>query len=347
MDVLIIYQFCTFGGVERVVLNRAKAFKNNHRDVNLTVGYLHDPGALGSFQAYILEHQLEKYLSALVISDDTYLGLDQYDYIFVIDTPQIFEKVKNNKNVYIECHTPYIENRQYLKDIPGNIQGIIVPSASFQSLILTEFQDLPPIHIIPNTVPEEFYADESGTENLYFSQRPLTYFGRLDELKNFEEARKIFHLFNDNEDVFFIVIGNGANNIATNHSLEKNLLFEKSLLRNQIDFDKAPYLNKLVRQHRGVFISPSKAESFGLCAAEFISGGVPVLLSNIPEHCALVEDDQRFLYPLSDIESAKQKLDYLLNNWEKMSLQIKDYSKKFRDRVFINAWDKLINPSSG
>lgn len=346
MDVLIIYQFCTFGGVERVVLNRAKAFKNNNRNIKLTVGYLHDPGALSSFQAYILEHQLEKYLSALVISDDTALKLDRYDYILVIDTPQIFDKIKNKKNVYIECHTPYIENRLYLKDIPENIQGIIVPSASFQSLILTEFQDLPPIHVIPNTVPEEFYAVESGTENLFFSQRPLTYFGRLDELKNFEEARKIFRLFNDNEDIFFIIIGNGANSIVTNHSLEKNPLLEKTLLRNQIDFDKAPYLINLVKQHQGIFISPSKAESFGLCAAEFISGAVPVLLSNIPEHCALVEDDQRFLYPVGDIESAKQKLDYLLNNWEIMSEQIKDYSKKFRDRVFINAWDKLIKSSS-
>ena len=342
MDVLIIYQFCSFGGVERVVLNRAKAFKKFNRDINISVGYLHDIGALGSFQAYIQAHQLSDRLDAFLVDEQSLTKLDRYDYVLVIDTPQVFDKITTAENIYIECHTPYIENRQYLQDLPDHIRGIIVPSASFRDTIIKEFPDLPPVFVLPNPVPDEFFDTPFNLSEKIFSKRPLTYFGRRDDLKNYAEAVKIFELFNIDEDIMLIVIGGGPSQPSLIQSVADIRMLNKALLRDRIDFDKAPYLINLVKQHRGIFISPSKGESFGLSAAEFMCGGVPVILSDIPEHRALVDDDERFLYPLGEITTAKKRIEDILRHWEAYCVDIQNYAQKFKGNTFLEAWDNFI-----
>lgn len=342
MDVLIIYQFCTFGGVERAILNRAKTFQKHNLRVNISMGYLYDYGALQSFQDYIHANDLDDCMTAFLITEDAFPDLCQYDLILNIDTPQIFELTLHAKNIYVECHTPYIENRQYLKAIPQNTRGIIVPSESFRELVESEFPDLPPVFVLPNPVSEEFFEIQSSNEADFFSKRPITYFARLDELKNFSEAANIFELFTSTEEIMFLVIGNGADNELMINSLEQKSILEKTLLRDRLDFDKAPSLVNLVRRHHGIFISPSKGESFGLSAAEFISGGVPVLLSDIPAHKELVNNDGRFLYELGNTQSAESKIRDLLRDWEGMHELMKTYSNKFKGDAFINAWQRLI-----
>lgn len=342
MDVLIIYQFCTFGGVERAVLNRAKAFRKYHQNVNISVGYLQDYGALQSFQAYIHANKLDDCLSAFLIAEDSLSTLDKYDFVLNIDTPQIFERTLHARNVFVECHTPYVQNRQYLKTLPQNVRGIIVPSDAFKSLLVREFQHLPPIFVLPNPVSEEFFEIQSSKGTEFFHRHPITYFARLDDLKNFSEAARIFGLFADTEDVMFIVIGRGADEKILIHSLERKELIEKTLLRDRIDFDKVPSLVNLVKRHRGIFLSPSKGESFGLSAAEFISGGVPVLLSDIPAHKELVDNDERFLYHLGNIASAETKMLNLLQDWENMSELVRIYSNKFRGDTFLKAWQNFM-----
>ena len=343
MDVLIIYQFCSFGGVERVVLNRAKAFKKFNFDVNISVGYLHDIGALGSFQAYIQAHQLADRLEAFLFDEHSLTELDHYDYVLIIDTPQVLNQITTADNIYIECHTPYIENRQYLHDLPDHIRGIIFPSASFRTTIMKEFPDLPPVFVLPNPVPDEFYDQPFIFKEKIFAKRPITYFGRRDDLKNYAEAVKIFELFNADQDIMLIVIGSGVIQPTLIQSVAQIKMLSRALLRDRIDFDKAPYLINLVKQHRGIFISPSKGESFGLSAAEFMCGGVPVILSDIPEHRALVEDDERFIYPLGDLSTAQERMQAILQHWDAYSVDISNYAQKFKANTFLKAWDQLVS----
>jgi glycosyltransferase involved in cell wall biosynthesis len=341
MDVLIVYQFCTFGGVERAVLNRAKAFRKHHQNVHISVGYLQDYGALQSFQAYIHANKLDDCLSAFLIAEDSLSIPDKYDFVLNIDTPQIFERTLHARNVFVECHTPYVQNRQYLKTLPRNIRGILVPSESFRTLVASEFPNLPPIFVLPNPVSEEFFETQSSGGTEFFPRRPITYFARLDDLKNFSEAARIFGKLADTEEVMFIVIGKGADEKILIHSLERKGLIEKTLLRDRIDFEMAPALVNLINRHRGIFLSPSKGESFGLSAAEFISGGVPVLLSDIPAHKELVDSDEKFLYHLGNLASARTKMLNLLQDWENMSELVRKYANKFREDAFLKAWQKF------
>jgi glycosyltransferase involved in cell wall biosynthesis len=340
MDILNIYQFCSFGGVERALLNRAMAFKSHDLKVAISVGYLHDYGALNAFRSYIKLNRLEKYLVPFLITEDYLFDKTRYDITLIIDTPQVFDKFSSNQNVFVECHTPNIENRQYLKELPENIKGIIIPSKSFQSLLLSEFPGLKHTFVLPNPIPEVFFAEQNGAS--VFTKRPVAYVARVDALKNYDEALQLFASIKDLDDVFFMVIGVGATFAERLAPLEKNGLLDRTFRREHIQFDAVPAMINMIRNHRGVFISPSKGESFGLTAAEFICGGVPVLLSNIPEHMELVNNDDRFLYPLGDVNTARRKLIQLLTNWDQSSSLVRTYRSKFKSDSFITSWNQFL-----
>ena len=340
MDVLVIYQFCTFGGVERLILNRATAFKKHGVDVVIHVGYLSDGGALNSFNNYLKKNNLENRVIPFIISGNTKFNNAKYDLTLVINSPQILDRLSSFNNVFVECHTPYVENRRYLGNISSEITGIIVPSLAFKTIVQDEYPNLISPIVLPNPLPDEFHEVVESPSNLMKS--PLVYLARLDNLKNFEEAVQIFKLLKDRKDLMFIVIGEGGADKKIIASFEHLGLIENSILRDRIDFFQVPRLISMVKKAKGIFLSPSKGESFGLSAAEFISGGVPVLLSNIPAHNALVDNDEHFFYDLGDKKSAKSKIEYLLKNWGIMSNTVSEYGQKFKDDLFIEAWVNFL-----
>jgi glycosyltransferase involved in cell wall biosynthesis len=349
MDVLIIYQFCTFGGVERAILNRVQIFRSYGLSIKVSVGYLRDDGALGSFQEYICANGLEDSIEAFILPQGNSFDWSAYDLVSIIDTPQVFDRIAGVKNLFVECHTPYTPNRQYLKSLPENIRGVLVPSEAFRSLLLWEFPKLPPIYIIPNPVSEEFFKELPDNGDWVFSGRPLTYFARLDDLKNFTEAAAIFESLAGEEDVTYLIVGHGAEDETRVKSAMESGLLERTVLKDKIDFGDVPSLVGRVKTQKGIFLSPSKGESFGLSAAEFISAGVPVLLSNIPPHRELVNGDERFLYELGDVPSAKEKLLAIWEEWDALSKVMSFYGFKFRGAAFHSAWVNFLaefNPDS-
>ena len=341
MKIFYIYQLCSFGGVERVLLNRSKAFIQNGIDIHISVGYLYDLGALKSFQNYISENSLSAHISASLLSDKSFANLDEYDFIFNIDTPHAFEFTRYAKNVYLECHTPYMESRQYLKEIPPNILGVIVPSLSFKKLLLREFEALPEIYVLPNPVAQEFFNIKTS-ESVFYQGRPIAYLARLDNLKNYTEALDIFQEFKDDNQIIYSIIGTGFDDDLFLKTLHNKQIMGKSFWRPKLDFDAVPSFIGMIREHRGVFLSPSTGESFGLSAAEFMSAGVPVLLSDINAHQDLVDYDQRFLYPLGDIHEASEKLRKILDDWDSTSNLVKKYAHKFQGEEFTKSWQSFI-----
>lgn len=347
MNILIVYQFCSFGGVERAILNRAKTFRKHHQNVNISVGYLHDYGALHSFQTYIHTHQLDDCMSAFLIHEDAMPDLNQYDLVFNIDTPQFFKRTSYMKKIFVECHTSIFKNRQYLRMLPKNVRGILVPSHAFKSILLEEFPYLPPIFVLPNPITEDFFDIPISAQDRIYSAIPLAYLARVDdELKNFSETACIFELFARDKNIMFAVVGKGTEDTHLLSSLENKNILGKTFLRNQIDFDAAPIFVRMIKNHQGMFISSSKRETFGLSAAEFISAGVPVLLSGIASHRELVNGDEQFIYELGDIYSAKDKIVKILNQWDDASKTMESYGQKFRGNSFISAWQEFLSLNS-
>lgn len=343
MEVLVIYQFCSFGGVERVILNRAKALKKKGQSVHITVCYLKDYGALQSFQEYIRQNSLSELVSAFLLDAATLLDIKKYDLVLNIDTPQLFEQTRDARNLFVECHTPYTPNRQYLMKLPPNVRGILVPTFAFKNILLDEFVNLPPITVMPNPVSEEFFSIPFETNTIY-PMRPLAYLARLDELKNYAEALDVFELFSEDKSVMFAIVGR-ATTLTQRRLLtllRKKGIVEKTFVRHEVGFGAVPDFIGLIKSHRGIFISPSLGESFGLSAAEFMSAGVPVVLSNISVHRELVNEDERFLYKTGDAASAKDKVTKILADWDGTSDRVSGYAKKFSGEAFLSSWLELV-----
>ena len=84
--VCFIYPWATFGGVERVLLNRVLAFKHYLPEMSVDFYFLHDSGGLAPLKAAIDSIWAQRNYINLVSSIDR-----DYDLVFIIDCPQAID----------------------------------------------------------------------------------------------------------------------------------------------------------------------------------------------------------------------------------------------------------------
>lgn len=348
MKLLIIYMFCTFGGVERVILNRIEAFNRFKHDIKIDMVFLRDGGGFESFTEYIKSFNLSKYIDSYLLNGDIHknLRLSEYDMVLNIDTPSVFEELSECKNLYVECHTSYRKNRSYLKSLPDNVKAVVVPSKAFRNEIRSEIPRSVDLYVLPNIVSGIFFGNHYK-QTVFFKKRPIAYMARLDELKNINEAIRIFEEFKTRDDVMYIIIGNGATDKSFVSKLKEAGLLSKSFIRPKINFDKVPQFLNLLEIHEGIFLYPSKAESFSMSVAESIASSVPVVASDIPPHRDLLDSNMDFLYSTGNIKAAKENINNILDNWHDCNKTMKHYAERFKDRSFIEAWENFIYQRRG
>ena len=344
MKLLIIYAFCTFGGVERVILNRIEAFNRFKHDIKIDMIFLHDTGGFESFTEYIKSFNLSEYIDSYILNGDIHrhFRLNEYDMVFNIDTPSVFDELRECKNLYVECHTAYNENRTYLRSLPDNVKGVVVPSEIFRNEIRSEIPRSVDLYVLPNIVSGIFF-DNNYKQRAFFKKRPIAYMARLDKLKNIDEAIKIFKEFRTKDDIMYIIIGNGATDECFVNRLKKADLLSRSFIRTKINFDKVPQFLSLLKIHKGIFLYPSKAESFSMSVAESIASSVPVVASDIPPHRDLLDSNMDFLYSLGNIKEAKNKIANIFDNWYDYNKTMKHYAERLKDRSFIEAWENFVS----
>ena len=109
-----------------------------------------------------------------------------------------------------------------------------------------------------------------------------------------------------------------------------------------IPFEHGHALFRALRARKAVFVSPSKGESFGLSAAEAMTAGLPVVLSDIPPHRALVSGREKFLYPLGNIRGLTGKMAAAVEHYDKYSAECLDLSTTFSEAAFLEDWDRVM-----
>lgn len=335
--ILYVYKWATMGGVERVLLNRALSFKTSKYEIAQDVFFLHDSGGKKLLNSYINENSLGQYLQIV----ENFVP-EIYDAIHSIDTPEIFNMMKNYDKILFECHTAYTENRQYLKKLPLSIKGLVVPSEKFKEDIL---QELPSglrekVHVFRNFIPESMF-EISQFPQKRFNKIPLAYLGRVDKLKNVEEVVEIFiQLQKELGDKFILfVAGPLTSEVNLIKLIEKKGVLNRFIYLPPVSFAKIPKLLKHIKENNGIVISASKGESFGLSVAEAIVNDIPIIASHIHSH--LVNDEQMFLYQLNDIDEAVSKVKYIINNRDECIRELSNIKKNLTDNVFLKDWREL------
>jgi glycosyltransferase involved in cell wall biosynthesis len=339
--ILYVYKWATMGGVERVILNRAHAFKKYHLPVKQYVLFLHDGGGLESFKTYIKKFQLEQHLEVVYSFTENY-----YDAIFSIDTEEVLGMVQNYEQLYFECHTSYKKNRKYLKQLPNKLGGVIVPSKRF-------FEEIR--HELPESLHSKlfllrnFVIYDNQQEVIYtsykkvFNKIPLVYIGRIDQHKNVSEVIDIFlEATKELGDIFLLFI---AGPISSDFDLfqvvNEKQISNRFVYLPSIPFEKIPNLLRYIEKNNGIFISASKAESFGLSVAEAIANDVKVLISDIPIHKELVNYQPLFYYEKGNIKDAVKKIKKLIE----YNFNQRDYYFESKSKInienFIEDWSKF------
>lgn len=337
--VCFAYQWATYGGVERVFLNRAHAFEAQGRDVEIEIYYGSDGGGLSAFNRTIRNLGLEDRLRVT-----PHFEPSQYDAVFVIDSPSLLpDRLTNNTNWVMECHTPYPANRRYLAEVPEAIDHIVVPSRTFANLLREEWPEISSkIRLLRNSVSPTHR--ESVPKLPAWKQVPLLYFGRLDELKN---PQGFLDLYQELERrvpgrYFGLVLGPEVAGYDMALRIERAGLHGKVVQMPPLPFLRTSTFLAGWRDLGGMMISPSFGESFGLAAAESIAAGIPVLLSELPEHSELVSGDGRHLYQPLDVACGADRVEAIFEDYAAASERMRVCAAAFSNEAFLSDWDELM-----
>jgi len=344
LKVLYIYKWATMGGVERVFLNRARAFKKYGLNVKTDVYFFHDSGGLENFQKYAAHHELGGSLRVVSWIDES-----AYDFIFTFDTPEAFDIINDTSKIIVECHTPYTQIREYLATLPNNIYKILSPSEAFLKTVLLQ-ETAERFHgrlfTLPNFCLDEKRGGEiTGYPQWNWSKKPICYIGRMDKLKNTKELLEIFAKLNQEHrgEYTLILAGDITEGYMNLKELTGKLEIDDAVeYLGSVPFEEVGRLLEQVRRQNGIFVSPSKGESFGLSVLEAMASGVPVLLTDIDCHKALAEDDADFLYKQGGIDEAVLKIGSMYGKHGAMGEKALQYSKKYTEKEFIERWKLLV-----
>lgn len=338
LEILYVYKIASFGGVERVLLNRAEAFKRHNMACRISLFFYEDEGALARLSEYIMAHALESHVRIV-----TRIDAADYDYVFSIDTPEALNAGIPPEKLVFECHTTYQDELIYLSKLPDGIRLVAVPSESARRDVAERVPALKDkLVVVRNFIPGHD-ASVSG-ESVIWKKRPLLYLGRLDDHKNYREVLDIFQTYRElfADDLFLLLVGPVLRSIDLPAEISRRNIGDSTVLLPPVAFDRAWHVYEAVKQNQGIFVSSSMAESFGLSAAEALTSGLPVLLSGISAHIDLVAGSMANLYPLGDAVAGAGKLRGLIEKYDRAVIDAETFGRQFSEDKFVTDWQSLL-----
>jgi GT2 family glycosyltransferase/2-polyprenyl-3-methyl-5-hydroxy-6-metoxy-1,4-benzoquinol methylase len=338
-EILVIYRWASLGGVERMLLNRAHAFKEHGRDVRLNVLFMEDIGGVKALNDYARARGVESHFRVV----DNLPSVSP-DLTISIDTPEALSMIPADWPLVMECHTHYPENRRYLSDLGPSaraLRGIWAPSTTFKALIEKDYPQLPcDIRVVSNCLapPGPDLPDETHR----YPGIPVLYLGRTDTLKNVVDVVRIVKRARliSGLDLRLLIIGDVYDE-GLMPAVEQAGMMEFVAVLPPIGFEETSRVYRQVHRQGGAFVSASGGESFGLAAAEAMMHGLPLLLSDIAGHRTLVHGNERLLFPSGDVEDAAQKLRWIIQDgWRAVSSWGEVCADAFSTAAFIADWDR-------
>jgi len=226
------------------------------------------------------------------------------------------------------------------------LKALIVPSAGFLEVLENEWPALKgKIRVVRNFVPH-LPPMEQPLSLPAWKAPVFLYFARIDELKNFIEfvegiSSARLHL---KDAPLGIACGQMLPGFPVKEVIGKNHAGGSILVLPPVPFENSHILMQMLRQSRGIFVSCSKGESFGLSAAEAMTAGLPVILSDIPPHAALVSNRKKFLYPLGDVRQLATRMAEFTEQYDELAEECACLSREFSEESFLADWEKLLAP---
>lgn len=278
--VLFAYEYLTYGGVETVIRTRLHQLSKYGIEA---WAWFRKPGSgvqlFTEFEDRVFVGKTPR------ISNMLRNGF--FDLVSVFDPGDILSLLERGQRlVVVECHSPYIENLDYLRSLrPGQVEVILVPSSHQRHVVEDRLTESIPIMVVPNALSAEF-----SKPLIPFRPRPprpvIAWIGRLDSLKNWKAFLELAsRVVSNGQDVEVWMVGSFPPNSGSQdlYQLAKRLdLLGRLRWFQNLPHERMPRLLDAVRDSGGVLICTSLGESFGMAVAEAMARAVAVVVPQRP-----------------------------------------------------------------
>src|SRR5690606_37099621 len=110
-----------------------------------------------------------------------------------------------------------------------------------------------------------------------------------------------------------------------------------------IPFHRTMDFLSAVSAEQGIFVSPSRGESFGLSAAESIACKVPPVLSSLDAHKDLLDKvAPLYTFPVGDASALLEKIEHVFRDYENAHRHCEHLRERFSAQTFIDSWIVLM-----
>ncbi|UCF86506.1 MAG: glycosyltransferase family 4 protein [Nitrospiraceae bacterium] len=346
MKILFIYLFLSLGGVETVLKNRQEGF----RALGIQTDYifLEDHGGSASFQK--LEGS-RVHITNKTNEIEKIIAEGNYSLISVIDTPQVHDtlrKIAKSINVVMEVHTPYPPFRKYIReDIIEDAKAIVVPTATFGSLVESEMKrPHPAIVVIPNPVNSDFLNKKKDLP--VHSRVPVEMVSRIESIKYWREGVRIMEgVLQKRRDIDFFLVGKPVEDkpIDIYREFSKRRIMGHLRWLPFIQYSRMPSFYQFIAHNKGVYLTSSKGESFGMTLIESMASHVPIVAYSLPVFREVLGNGE-FGKIYRSVEDAAEYILSLIENRNEREDQVacayQSVLERYTPKAFAEMWRKHI-----
>lgn len=318
MQLLFVYQICSFGGVETVLRNRLVGLRRLGHEARIVM--LEDLGGASAFDGLdgVEVAPGESRVRELLAEP----GLDV---IASVDTPSVAPWVEASGfrgRVVAEVHSNNFANMGYLATL-GDTRAsvVVVPSAFEGELIRREYPALDaaglPVRVAPNPVDTELFRFVRPEASLL---RPIIgWVGRLEDQKNWRHFLDVASVLAELRDVEFVLVGG----VAASDPVKTELRDRASALGllgrlrwiPSLAYGRMPALYSALAASGGCLVPTSTFEPFGMTAVEAQACRCPVVAARTGGLAELVAEGETGLgFEVDDTEGAVRQIARILDD---------------------------------
>jgi glycosyltransferase involved in cell wall biosynthesis len=166
------------------------------------------------------------------------------------------------------------------------------------------------LFVIPNAIPFEFINGIKPAQNRSDTRKILIYAGRLIPRKNVDIVINAIAEARWSRDVLLYIAGEGPAKPYLMSLVDRLKAWETVKF---VGFLPSSDLWALLKA-ADAFISLSNYEGMPNSVCEAVACGVPVILSDVPDHRALLDDDSAVLIPVTSAPEVAERIWLGLNN---------------------------------
>jgi len=290
MKALFVYKYLGLGGAEAVLGCRLEGLPSLGVDAH--AWFLRDGPGRGMF------HDTPSRIHIGGIDElKRHLEIASPDVVAVLDTEEALPALRDEvvgRALIVEIHTPYPENRVYLRWIDRvRVRAFFTPTEYQASLVAHRTRQTAPTFVIPNPLQSTFLSDLATVRDTPPSQ-VVAWVGRLDELKNWRDCLKVvesLRKMRDGTELWIVGTSNeegGATSLM--QEAERRGVLGHFRWYSGLPHHRMPRFFDMVRESGGIVLSTSREESFGLSVAEAMARGCAVVVPDRSAFHEFVED---------------------------------------------------------